>query len=322
MSIWHVPIEPIEDRYSAQWMRWFKEEYSEDEFIWGTPLSEEVETGSFLDVYSTHHYKATQVQQIAKLMRDGAIADGDVLVFHDMWFPLEQIFYMLDATALDVKTVGILHAGSYDPNDFLHRSGMSVWGQDVENGWFKRIDRVVVFSEYHKQLVLQNRKLLASKVRVLPFPYKLEELEQYRVTHKVHDVVFPHRLDPEKSPWLIEELRRRGHSVVVTKEEAGSKGGYYQVLGSAKFVVSWNRQETFGIAMLEALYLGAHCLMPNRLSYPELYDKRFIVRATKDMVWRVEARPVPLSRKELEELRVRHGTQAFKKLRMVIKEAR
>jgi len=291
--IWIIPIEPLEERYSAQWYRWFDEDenWKDALFINGKSLTDKIECGSFLDVYSTNHYKASQVMEIAKYLRDGLIKEGDVLFFHDLWFPLEQIFYMLDGASIDVKVAGFLHAGSYDKNDFLYRKGMSSWALHMERGWLKRVDHVFVFSLFHERLVQQELGPLCN-LEVVPFPYRWSDLDQYKSETKDIQVVFPHRLDPEKSPQVIELLRNKGIEVTVTKEICESKSDYWRILGRSQYAISWAKQETFGIAMAEAAYLGCMPLVPNRLSYPELFSKNCVFGSIDSMIKTIQERKI------------------------------
>lgn len=272
MTVWVVPIEPLEMRYSAQWRRWFAEEWPQARFIDGTTLTDRIEVGSFLDVYGTNYYKASQVMAIADLLRNNEIQNGDTLFFLDLWFPLEQVFYMLDGGDTAVAVSGILHAGSYDPHDFLARKGMAPWAQYMEQGWLARVNQIFVFSEFHRDMVCaaySGVPGLRTRIEVAPFPYKVAELDKYRSSTKDYQVVFPHRMDPEKSPEIVSFLRRRGISVITTAGR--SKEDYYRILGRSEFAVSWAEQETYGIAMMEASYLGAMPVVPNRLSYRDLY---------------------------------------------------
>lgn len=278
-----VPIEPVPYRYSADWRRWFAESWPDARFIDGEVLTDGIESGQFLDVFGTHYYKASQVQQIAMMLRDGRLADGDSLLFLDGWFPLEQVFYMLDCAKLDVKVSAIFHAGAYDANDFLYQRGLGVWADGVERSWLQRLDKVIVFSKYHANLLNERRGCPFHKMHVVPFPYKLEELDGHKNHRKSVDVLYPHRFAPEKHhPELVNALRESG--LVVETTYGAPKEDVYEMMGCSKFVVSWNWQETFGIAMLEATYLGAYPLVPNRLSYPELYRKESVVGSIHDMI--------------------------------------
>jgi len=136
--IYNVPIESLEERYSKQWNCWFPEEFKrlkiESKTIYPTPLSNKIQQGSFLDVITTNHFKAIQLSCICELFWMHQIMPGDVFFFHDLWFPgIEMLAYMRDALKIDFKIAGILHAGSYDEHDMLHRVGMTPWARWIDS---------------------------------------------------------------------------------------------------------------------------------------------------------------------------------------------
>ena len=55
------------------------------------------------------------------------------------------------------------------------------------------------------------------------------------------------------------------------QEEQLTKDEYHTLLGEAKIVFSANLQETLGISMYEGALVGAIPMVPNRLSYSEMY---------------------------------------------------
>ena len=63
MKIINVPIEPLEQRYSADWIRWFDREFTEAGIEFTTvipePLTDKIVRGSFLDVAGTNYFKAS-----------------------------------------------------------------------------------------------------------------------------------------------------------------------------------------------------------------------------------------------------------------------
>jgi glycosyltransferase involved in cell wall biosynthesis len=90
-------------------------------------------------------------------------------------------------------------------------------------------------------------------------------------------VVFPHRLDKEKNPASFDALKSKLYNFefVKTMSQNLNKKDYYKLLQTAKVVFSNCLQETFGIGTVEAMLLGAIPIVPDRLSYCELYDRRF-----------------------------------------------
>ncbi|MEM7159766.1 MAG: DUF3524 domain-containing protein [Myxococcota bacterium] len=62
---------------------------------------------------------------------------------------------------------------------------------------------------------------------------------------------------------------------------------YREVLGRAHIAVSTADHEFFGIAMLEAAHAGAYPLVPDRLSYPELFAAEYRYDSDDDLVRRL-----------------------------------
>jgi glycosyltransferase involved in cell wall biosynthesis len=92
-------------------------------------------------------------------------------------------------------------------------------------------------------------------------------------------IVFPHRIAPEKRLDLFQELAARPelahYQFCVAMEMNLTKTEYHELLRRAKFAVSFADQETLGISMYESACAGACPIVPNRLSYTEMYDPMF-----------------------------------------------
>ena len=293
MRIVWLPLEPFPLRYTEQWYSWFPREFNR----WGVnyiqvngqPLTSGIELGSVLDAYGTTYYKMQQISKLIALMRLGKVTSNDVLLFADLWYPgIEALKYISCLGGQRPKIVGILHAGTYDSNDFTYRTGMRPWGHLLEAAWLGIFDRIFVATGYHKRLILRNHQVNHDKIVVTGLPFYPDELQKYATKEKEDIVVFPHRLDPEKQPGEFDAMAKlvglpkvkwlKSFDICHTKED------YYQLLGKARVAISLALQETFGYAMLEATALGCLPLVPNRLSYPELYSETFVYQNTEDLI--------------------------------------
>jgi glycosyltransferase involved in cell wall biosynthesis len=286
MTVWLFPIEPLVERYSEQWYRWWPEKLraagANVRVVDGERLKGSIEFGEFLDPVDTHYYKATQLAAFFELVNSGAVRNRDTVLLLDAWSPaVTALAYLRDTCGPRIRLVGCLHAGTWDPNDYLSQQGLGRWAGEVERGWFAALDTVLVATNYHRQLLTRAGCALA-RVVVTGFPLYPEFVTPERAAvAKEPIVVFPHRLAPEKAPeefWVLQKLYEGLYGVsndvqwVRTKDVCGSKDAYYDLLARAKVAVSTARQETWGIAMLEAALLGCHPVAPARLSYPETLE--------------------------------------------------
>ncbi|MBU0778305.1 hypothetical protein KKH23_10060 [Patescibacteria group bacterium] len=283
MKIWNVPIESLEERYSKSWNAWFPSVFDFHEIVFETiypmPLSDKIRDGAFLDICGTNYFKASQLAILMKKIYDGEIVRGDIIFLQDLWFPgLEMLQYCRQGLPLDFKICGILHAGTYDPFDFLSKCGMGAWGKNLENCWFNFVDKIFVATQFHKMLIHSHREIIPSKIAETGLPIYNEQ-QPFDMMEKENIVVFPHRLDSEKNPQMFDRLARKaetpGWQFIKTKDVCKTKKEYYDLLNRAKIAISFADQETWGIAQQEAIFAGCFPVVPNKLSYRELYSDRF-----------------------------------------------
>ena len=282
MTLFFVPIEPYDTRYTAQWYQWFQEEFKKEDidyqYIDGEILSDQIESGSVLDAEGSNYYKFSQLQRICRMIKDRDINDNDQILFADGWFPgIEAIKYISNIKSIRIRLYSIFHAGTYDPYDFTTRANMNSWGKCLEEAWFNIYDKIFVATEYHRMLILKNRKCNYNKITITGLPIDMEIINQFSSVDKDDIVVFPHRLDLEKNVHLFDRLEREvkkeiiGIEFIKTMEHNLSKNEYYRLLGRSKVSVSYADQETFGYGMIESSMLGCKPVVPNRLSYIDIF---------------------------------------------------
>lgn len=74
-------------------------------------------------------------------------------------------------------------------------------------------------------------------------------------------------------PAIFGEARERLKSRIVHWGYVEDAKDYAQLLADADFVVSTARHEFFGLSVMEAALAGAQPVVPNHLSYPEIYPE-------------------------------------------------
>ena len=284
-----VPIEPYEERYTKQWSKWIPKALKENginyTIIDSDKLGGKIQYGEVLDAYGTNYYKAGQLKTLCKIAKLKGFTSDDVILFMDGWFPgVEMLEYIRSITGKKFKIFAVFHAGSYDPADFTVRYGFNKWAEDLENSWFKIYDGIFVGSQWHKELITKNRSINKDKIYVTGLPFDYVEIQIsnncsiWDKTNKKQQVTFPHRLDPEKQPRLVDELNKSGFNIIKTKDVCKDKKQYYQTLKESKVAVSFALQETFGFAMLEAMALRCFPVVPDKLSYKNIIPDEYRYR--------------------------------------------
>lgn len=313
MTIYFLPIEPLEERYSAQMLRWVEQAVIDlgVETYTFLPISpyQQIQHGQWLDTFGTTRYRNEQLNLAVKHFEAGFVKNGDIFLVGDVWYPgIESLRLMADLSGVKIRIAGWHYAGTADPADLLHRM-TGEWAVAWEH-WLINygLDAICVGSLFHKNML---RGKFGRKTPIYPFglAWQPKEVRQgVRTWEKERIVVFPHRIAPEKSPesfyMLAELFKDSGWRFVVSTNNFkvadqvisnpmakyvevvchDSKKAYYDFLATCSIYYSNATQETFGYALHEAIALGLSVVAPMRCSYSEMlqYDKRFLFDPLSD----------------------------------------
>lgn len=309
-KIYIVPIEPIDTRYTRQWYEHIPasiearaKKFNKDIdviVVEGEQVPPVPTPGAFLDFGATNIYKSSQLATIAEEFQHGRVKPGDQFLFTDAWNPsVISIRYMSELLKIPVKLHGMWHAGSYDPQDFLGRLiGDAPWVRHAEKAMMQAYDTNWFATNFHLDMFIRNlwgpftreaweptfdeikaRWMIDRKVDITGWPmdYLKVVLDPYTRLEKKKQIAFPHRLAPEKQLDIFKDLATTmpEYDWVVCQERELTKHEYHTILGESMMVFSANLQETYGISMIEGLICGAMPIVPDRLSYTEMYGPEF-----------------------------------------------
>ena len=282
MKIAWMPLEPFEQRYTEDWYKQFPREFYNQGIEFkqydGDNLINDIKVGSVLDAYGTNHWKMTQLARLIHDLEAGYYTNNDAILFADLWFPgIEALAYIKALGEPMPRITGILHAGTWDPNDFTVRRGMKPWAHYLEQAWLNIYDNIFVATKYHKDLILNSHDVNPDKIKVTGLPFYPKDLPVPNTQRYDNQIVFPHRLESEKHPeefdGLMAGLDFRAHGIR-TMDSYDGKKGFFNTLCESGIAVSCATQETFGYAMLEATALGCIPVVPDRVSYREMYPAK------------------------------------------------
>jgi hypothetical protein len=296
MTIFLVDLESVETRYTGQWKAHvpslLKKAGHNVQVIAGpTDIPSATTPGAFLNFGGTNIYKSSQVEQLGRLFCNGSVHPGDHFIFTDAWHPgIINLKYMSELLGIPVTTHGLWHAGSYDPQDFLGRLvGDKPWVRLAEKSFFHAFDHNYFATEFHINMFRDN--LLHTNLGTIhdfkeagkivrtgwPMEYMDDTLTIYKNMPKRDLILFPHRIAPEKQVEIFRNLKEHlpQYEFVVCQDQQLTKNEYHNLLGEAKIVFSANLQETLGISCYEGALVDAIPMVPDRLSYTEMYYDTF-----------------------------------------------
>ena len=293
--IFIVDLEAVESRYTGEWkshLPLILTELGHTITIIDGPSDIPAATtpGAFLNFGGTNIYKSVQVEKISRLFTSGEVKANDHFLFTDAWHPgIINLKYMSELLQIPVTIHALWHAGSYDPQDFLGRLiGDAPWVRYAERSFFHAIDHNYFATDFHIELFCEE--LLGCSVGLRenhendkivrtgwPMEYMPSTLSEYQDLPKRDLILFPHRIAPEKQVEIFKDLAKQlpQYEFIVCQEQQLSKHEYHTLLGQSKIVFSANLQETLGISCYEGAIVGAIPMVPNRLSYSEMYFDEF-----------------------------------------------
>ena len=285
-TIWVIDLEAVESRYTGQWKHHIPELLRIQSFgqfnvrvIEGpTDIPDATTPGAFLNFGGTNIYKSAQMEKISRLFCNGEVKSGDHFIYTDAWNPtIIQLKYMSQLLQIPIKIHGFWHAGNYDPNDFLGRLIKDEWvktfekslAQTIDYNWFASFDHLKMFREnfgYDGIQCFRTGWPMEYLYHMIPNTGPKEDI-----------ILFPHRIAPEKQVEIFKDLEKElpEYKFIVCQEHNLSKKEYHSLLQRSKIVFSANLQETLGISCYEGALAGAIPLVPDRLSYREMYLDEF-----------------------------------------------
>lgn len=296
MNIWIVPIEPIETRYTCEWYDYIPKKIKHEAernnidatviVVPGEVVDNDTTEGAFLNFAATNIYKNSQLNYIANAFQTGQIKEGDHFLFTDAWNTgILQLKYMSELLGIPVKISGMWHAGSYDPQDFLGRLIEDKrWTNGTEKAMFHACDYNWFATQFHKDLFYDNVFGSRSEIKKnefdqkalltgWPMDYMPGSLSMYKNIKKKDRILFPHRLAPEKQPDIFNDLKESmpEYEFIVCQEQKLTKPKYHKLIAESKIIFSANLQETLGISGYEGICLNVIPMVPDRLSYREMF---------------------------------------------------
>jgi glycosyltransferase involved in cell wall biosynthesis len=303
MNIFIMALEPLETRYTGQWFDGFPmllrdaaalagRSDVQVHNVAGEQVECEVTEGAFLNFTATNIWKNTQINEMALKFSRGEIQAGDHVIFTDAWHTgIQQIKYMSELINIPVTIHSMWHAGSYDPQDFLGRLIKDKrWTHAVEKSFFYASDYNYFATMFHRNLFLEGIfpddfsynmvEDFTSRAVICGQPHNrlVAGLSPFRGIVKKRQILFPHRLAPEKQPEIFRDLATCMPDVtfVVAQDSKLTKDEYHRLLAESQIIFSANLQETLGISAMEGILVDAIPFLPNRLSYTEMYEENFL----------------------------------------------
>lgn len=299
-----LPLEKFDLRYANEWRSLFEQYFEDVQFtdltvqtIDGKVSDKkiELEKHQFLNPSETTFWKLSQTENTIRYLLENRPSENNptTLFLFDGWFPgIHHILYVARMCGFEryLKIASCFHAGGYDRHDQLNakfnldtKERSNNFTDALETSLFNVYSHIFVATHYHKELILSFFKDLPfdlkNKIYVTGFPLGYKSYG-YNINYenKKNQIVFPHRLTEEKGIGYLNAFvnnhlnSQKTFNLVKTMENYSTKHDYYGVLRESSVVLSFSKQETWGIAVQESVLSGCIPIVPDDLSYSEMYS--------------------------------------------------
>lgn len=280
-KIWVLSLEPVETRYTKQWFTHIPELLESNGFeveqVDGNLDLLAATPGGFLNFSMTNVWKSQQAEKIITKINNGEVSDDDAILVTDGWNPVVLMLkYIKDLTDKKFKIVSLWHAGSYIKEDLLGQKIKDKdWSYNAERAMFHAVDYNCFASYSHIRKFTGALGVSPNHNSIVRTGFPMEYIDKidFGKPAKENIVVFPHRNSPEKMPYVFDALAKRltQYKFVNCQKENMNKEQYHETLAKSKVMFSAAQLETLGICQYEAMVANCIPMVPDHLSYAEMY---------------------------------------------------
>lgn len=214
----HLSLEKYPTRYTWQLSQWYetamKKHNVDYKVVEGTNLgnSNAIVTGSVLDAHGRTFYSLTQMAELVKMMQAGEITSDDVILAEDMYTSgLDALPYIMCQTPVEYRPKVFVRcwAQSFDPDDFIYRTGMLDWMRKYEEMLDQFISGIFVANEELAAYIRVSG--IKAPVYVVGLPFDSNEVRsRVKEIKPLHErkrrIVFASRWDDEKQPDFFMDI--------------------------------------------------------------------------------------------------------------------
>jgi glycosyltransferase involved in cell wall biosynthesis len=235
-TLWYLPIESYEERYTNQLDSWIISKLKERNISFvkvdGGNTSNSITHGQVLDTIGRPQWCLNQSLYLLEQLKNGNLKNNDRIFTLDVWqFGIESLFYAAQQRNIHLDLYAFNCAGTFEPYDFLSLNNLSPWGRHLERTWFTLSTKIFFASEklrnmaYNAQMFDNPSKAVITGL-AFNSKYVLDQVgyttqdKAFNPLHKSKTVVFPHRYDFEKNPDvfldIVEKLQGYGINFIIT----------------------------------------------------------------------------------------------------------
>jgi hypothetical protein len=272
MRLIMVPQYPSTLRYQEWWFEDVPREYGKyyDEVIVlgeDKVASATIVGGNFAPIDASIRFELDIIDEY--LSYD--IRKDDVLLLNDLSFP--GIFTNVLYHRRPEKCFAICHATSKNNYDYFAEVRASKYLNEVACS--KLFSGIFVGSSYHA------KKLGWSNLHIVGLP--LTPL-MGAVAVKCRDIVSVARSGIQKRNACVEDRLSKDLSIVIERPNVSSWAEYYQFLAESRILLITSKEETFGYQVVDAIVNNCIPVAPNKYSYPELLDSKYLYNSYYELV--------------------------------------